>query len=261
VPVGEPQHAVVAEVAHVAGVEPAVRERRGGGLLVVQVAGHGARPPVDDLAGLAGRQQVAVRAHDRDLNADQRGADGADVGKLVLGPEQRGARAHLGLPEQQREVAAEPGQAPADEVIGHRRHGVHRPAQAEQVAIGEARVVEHGPVHHGQAEDLGDLLPLDQVEQDRRIKSAHDVDRGADHDRRGAERVELRGVEHRHHRGEPVVKTPAGVQRAGHRLQVDRLVRADHALGEGRGARGVQVTQRVPVLDETLRLCGVVVRS
>ena len=123
----------------------------------------------------------------------------------------------------------------------------------------ECLVVEHGPVHHRQPEDLRDLLALDQVEQRGRVEPAQHVDRGADQDRRGAERVELGGVEHRHHGGEPVAGIPAGVERAGHRLEVDGQVGADHALGERGGARGVEVAQRVPVVDETLRLHGAVV--
>jgi hypothetical protein len=52
-------------------------------------------------------QQRALLVHDRDLNVDHGGADGASMGELVLGTEQRGGRAHLGLPQEKVEVAAE----------------------------------------------------------------------------------------------------------------------------------------------------------
>ena len=66
------------------------------------------RAAVDDLALLAAAAAASPSGPMiADLHADERRADRADVGELVLGPEERGARAHLGLPEQQREVAAE----------------------------------------------------------------------------------------------------------------------------------------------------------
>ena len=120
--------------------------------------------------------------------------------------------------------------------------------------ISERCSVQHGAEHHRQPEDLGDLLAFDQVHQRFRVELAHDANRRADHDRRRAERVQLRRVEHRHHRREPVARLPARVERAGHRLQVDRHVGADDALREGRGAGGVEVAERVAVVDEALRL-------
>ena len=49
--------------------------------------------------------------------------------------------------------------------------------------------------------------------------------------------------------GERVGGRPARVERRGHRLQVDGEVARDHALGERRGARGVEVGERVAVGD------------
>ena len=140
----------------------------------------------------------------------------------MLGAEQRGDRRHLGLAEQQREVAPEAVEAGLDQRLGHRRHRVHRAAQARQVPIAERRVLQRGPVHHRQPEDLGDPLALDRVQEALRVEAAVDVQGGPDDHRGRAERVELRGVEHRHHRDEAVVRAPAGVQRRGHRLEVDR---------------------------------------
>ena len=145
-------------------------------------------------------------------------------------------------------------QAAADQFVRHRSHRVDGAAQAGGVPAGEGRVVQCGPEHHRQAEDLGDVLALDQVKPARRVEAAQHVDSRADQDRGRAERVQLRGVEHRHHRGEPVGAVPAGIERARHRLQVDGEVGTHHALGEGGRARGIQVADRIAVLDVAVRL-------
>src|ERR1700712_744427 len=72
VAVGEPEHAVLAEPADVAGVEPAVLEGGGRGLGVAQIAGHRARSAVYDLALRAGGEQRTVRGHDGHLHAGDR---------------------------------------------------------------------------------------------------------------------------------------------------------------------------------------------
>ena len=227
-----------------------MRERRAGGVGVVQVAGEGVRAPVDDLALLALRQQGPVFVHDRGLHVDHGRADGPGVAELVLRPEQGGGGAHLGLPEQQVEVAAEPLDAAAQLRLRHGRHRVEGAAQAGQVPAVDVRMVEQLPVHHRQPEDLGDPLRLDEPEQPRGVEAALDEQGRADHDRGSAVTVQLRGVKHRHHRREAVGFVEPGLHRHRQRLQVDGGVVADDPLGEGSGTAGVQVAERVPVIDE-----------
>ena len=117
------------QIAGVAGVEPAVRERLGRRLRVPQVLVQRLRAAVDDLALLAARQQRATRIHDPDLDVDHLGAHGTRMRELVLGPEQRRHRAHLGLPEREVELALEHVQAFAQQTVGHRRHRVRGLAQ------------------------------------------------------------------------------------------------------------------------------------
>src|SRR4029077_6502645 len=56
-----------------------VSEGLGGRLRAVEVALHHVVPAYDDLAALAGRQQGAVRGHDRDALAGECDADGAEL--------------------------------------------------------------------------------------------------------------------------------------------------------------------------------------
>jgi hypothetical protein len=256
--VGEPQDPVGVEAPDVTGMEPAVGERRVGGLRVVEVAGEGVWSPVDDLTLLARRQQGPLLVHDRGLHVDHRRADRPGVAELVLRPEQGGGGAHLGLPEQQVEVTAEALDAAAQLRLRHGRHRVEGAPQAGQVGLVQVGVLQQLPVHHRQPEDLGDPLGLDQRQQPGGVKAALDEHGRADQHRGGAVAVELRGVEHRHHRHEPVGFVEAGLHRHRQRLQVDGGVAADDPLGEGGGAAGVEVAERVPVIDEALGF-GVVV--
>ena len=134
--------------------------------------------------------------------------------------------------------------------VRHRRHRVDRPLQRGEVAPGERRVLQHRPVHHRQPEHLGDPLALDRG-------------RAAPPGRSRAARGWWRrpctaGVQNALScavwnigimRGEAVGGRPAGVERRRHRLQVDGQVARDHALRERRGARGVEVGERVAVGD------------
>ena len=66
------------EAADVAGVQPAVAQRLGGGLRVVPVAGHHHVAADHDLADLAGRQRAALARRRPHLDAGARDADRAE---------------------------------------------------------------------------------------------------------------------------------------------------------------------------------------
>ena len=114
-------------------------------------------------------------------------------------------------------------------------------------------MLEHFAVHHREGEDLGDPFGLDERQQAASVEASFDEDRGPDHDRGGAVGVELRGVKHRHHCDEPVVLTELGLERHGHRFEVDRSVVSHHPFRERGGATGVEVRQRGAVGDDMLR--------
>src|SRR6185295_19564793 len=73
---GEIQVAVGVLAAEVAGVEPALADRRHAGATVTVVATHHRRPGDHDLALLARRRQRAVGATDADQHVRVRTADG-----------------------------------------------------------------------------------------------------------------------------------------------------------------------------------------
>src|ERR1700747_933332 len=105
-----------------------------GCLGIVQITRYGLWAAIDDLAGVAGRKQLAARCHDGDLHVDGWRADRTGMAQLVLGLEECRNRAHLRLPEHKAEVAAEDLDRPAKLGLRHWRHGVDRQAQTTDIA-------------------------------------------------------------------------------------------------------------------------------
>ena len=178
----------------------------------------------------------------------------------MFGSEEGRHRAHLGLPEREKEVAVEGLDALAQQGVRHRRHRVSRLAQRRQIPRRDRGILDERAPHHRQREDPGDLLALDELEQRCRVESAQQILRRAHHHRGRAESVELRGVEQRHEAGDAIVGRDPGFRSGHQRLEVDRGVAADHALRErGRPAR-VEIADRVAVADHHLgfgRIVGV----
>lgn len=80
----EPQNAVRIEITDIARVEPPVSKdlRRGG--IVAQILGQRLGASINDLAGLALREQAAGLVHDADLHVRSRRADRTGISELVF---------------------------------------------------------------------------------------------------------------------------------------------------------------------------------
>ena len=142
-PVGDLEVAGLVELAHVAGVQPAVLVQRGRrGRRVLEVA--------DEVGGRPG-EHLAV-AGDLDLDARQGDADLADAHLVVRG--ERGQRRVLGLP-----VALTDSDAERPEVLQHLR-GDRRRAGDRDAHPSQAQLVSQAPVDAEVAE-LRDE-PVDQ---------------------------------------------------------------------------------------------------
>ena len=85
------------------------------------------------------------------------------------------------------------------------------------------------------------LLIDDDRMQRLRIEAAHQVKRRPDGNRRGHLGIDLGRMEHRHQRHHPVARRQLHIHSDTQRFQIDTQMIADHALGRGGGAAGIQI--------------------
>ena len=135
------------------------------------------------------------------------------MGELIGGAEICGQRIKLGLAEHQGELTPEFFHPALQFMRRHRGHGVDRQTQARHVTRHRIEGVEHGAIHHRQGEGHGEPLPLDQRDQAIGVEASLDEDRGTDRDRRGGNRVQLRGMEQRQQGADTICCRKPGLQR------------------------------------------------
>ena len=249
--------AVLGHHAEVAGVEPAARERLGGLLLVLVVAQRGVRGAVHDLADLARGHRLPVVVDQQRLDVDRRPARRAGVAQLLVGPQDRGERGHLGLAVEVPELHV--GQPPSElleHLDRHRRRAVVALAQRREVAGVEVGVPQQRDPHGRRAEQLRHPLPLDRREQGGGLGRGQDDAGGAEVDVHREEAVELRAVVHRQRVRLDVVGGHLAVDHARHVLADQRPRRQQHALGPRLRAARVHEAQRVVVGHRDLGVVG-----
>ncbi len=237
------QEAVLVDMTEVAGVQP--QSAAGGGaegacglFRRAPVAGHDVRTLDHDLAGLPGRQRVALVVHDEGAGAGQRAADGVRFGVLVRG-RQHGDALALGLPELDDHLRA--GERGAQSVGGGLRQrgtgvGEHaHPGLAAGVAFGEG--ADHGGQGRHDGDDGGAGLPdAAQQHQVGLAVGEHDLaaaGRGEQHLVQAVVPGDGEAAEHH------VVGAVAEFEIDGLGGEDHPAVRADHRLGGGGGAGGV----------------------
>ena len=241
------QPAGVVEHAEVAGAQPAVgRQGRGGGVGIVEVVGHDAPAPQQDLPRRTCRDVSLLVVHDAQLEPGPRPAHRGGDGFGVVARPGGGGRPRLGQPvpgddDRERQLVVEP----ADELdgdVGCPGDGHAEARQVVGVAVGQ---VEDRLVERGGAGEHRHPLGCDRGEDGRRIEHRHREhggprgDRGQD-PRLEAEHVEVR-VDHQ-------VAVAGGEARHRHpvRGHLQRpAVGLDDALRAARGARREQDVRRV----------------
>ena len=176
---------------------------------------------------------------------------------LLVGPQDRGERGHLGLAVEVPEPHV--GQPPSqllEHLDGHRRRPVVALAQRREVAGVEVGVAQQRDPHRRRAEQLRHLLPLDRREQGGGLGRGQDDAGGAEVDVHGEEAVQLRAVVHRQRVRLDVVGGHLAVDHARHVLADQRPRRQQHALGPRLRAARVHEPQRVVVGHRDLGVVG-----
>ena len=272
--VDERQVAVPVDPTQVSRVQPAARERPGGGLRIVQVPRHHDLPAHRDLADLARPERPVVGVEHRELDTRLRPTDRRQPSEQLLvartGVLRRGQHRDR---HRRLSLAVDLGQARPEPVERAQAvRDVHRPAAVDH-GLQPRRVATQAvdqPHHHrrrGEELDRGDsleeLVDLGDVEATRggdQLRAARDDVR---------EDVEARSVRHRCRVQQVVAgdrRIDVGEVAQRHRPQV--AVREHHALRPAGGAAGVEEPRdvggrhvgrlhRVGVLDEGLVLARV----
>ena len=245
--VADPEIAVVVDVAQVARVVPAVRQRAGVGVGAVEVAGHHAGAAHQDLAHLAGQAGLgrigggvvfAQAGHDEVMaHGGQPGR--ARVRELLARQEDGHAGPHLGGAVDLDQVAANLARPFADQV---RRHGgaavLHQPQRGRLLRRGDGVGQQHGD-HGGRREEEAHALFADQAPGLGHVKAAQQHLGGPGLQARQKAGVQLgRVVERRHGQAHVVARELHGLVHEGVVRQL-AAVRMQHALGPARGAAGV----------------------
>ena len=199
--VDDVQVSVLVEPAHVAGSEPAVVGQRGRGRLgVVEVAAEHGRAPQPDLAGLAGRHRLAVRAGDPHLH-DRRDGRAHAVGTAHV----VGARVGDGGARRLGEAVAVGRRGAVSELIvdaahelgRHQRRARRDAGQRLQRATLPAGLVQQLQHRRGHPGDGVDPLPVDEVERLAGVPPVEEHQLAAAHRVRQQERVEAAHVKQR----------------------------------------------------------------
>src|SRR5574337_62687 len=243
----------------IAGVQPAVLvDRLGGARLVFPVAVHHAVAAGAELAGHARRDRRAgVRVDDLDLDVRLHGADGGHA--LVerrVGPALATDRAGLGHAVGNRHLGHV---HVADDPLHHlgraRRAGHDAGAQAGQVELLEARMVELGDEHRRHAVQAGAVLGLHRLEHGQRVERVVRVDDAAAvRDAGQVAEHHAEAVVQRHRNAEPVRRREAHAFADEEAVVQDVAVRQRRALREARGAAGELDVDRVGGLQGLLHL-------
>ena len=181
--VDDEEVAVLVDLAHVAGVQPAVADRLGGRVLALPVALHHVVAPDHDLADLALRDLVAVVVDDLHLDALDRSPDRAGLA-LAVGVVERGDRRGLREAVALEDLASERVLESAHQLDRHRRAARGAQLQGRGVELLVARVVQHRPVHRRDALEDVDLVALDDLERLAGVEARDQRQRATAADRR-----------------------------------------------------------------------------
>ena len=236
-PAPDPVEALRVALHHVAGVQPAVDDRRGRRLVVAPVPGEDVRPAHEQLA--LGRD-VAVDVRVRLAGVTR-------LPPRVLRRQTQDVRRRLRQPVALHDVDAALGPR-VEERDRHRRAADDGEAQRRQVGFGEARLLRHEQVVRGHGHHRRHAALLDQLERARGVEAALDHDARPLPPREQRLHVPAAAVELRQHLEHDVVAADPG-------REVEREVRPEAVrLGEQRPlrlprrARGVDEQEPVAVL-------------
>jgi hypothetical protein len=260
-PVDQVEPALAVAHADVAGVQPAVLDRRRGLLGSVPVTGTDAGPAGEDLADLADRRRGAVLdPHNPRLGVGDRATDregaglGVDRRALAAGHHVRGRR-RLGQAVGVVDVGAGRPLPALDDAGVDRSATAGDLGQRGEVAVAEARVIEHRDVGGQRADRVGPAPALDQPQDLARLEAMQQEQRRGAGPRRPQVADQAGDVEQGRHRHGDV----AAPERApgAHRLGVvdHRPVGVDRPLRQAGGAGGVgEEGRRVEVDLDSLPL-------
>ena len=183
----------------VAAVQPAVgvdgRARR---VRHVEVTHHVLVAAGTDLALGAHLDGLTGRGGDLDLDVRHRLPERLGLVGVGVGGERLGEHpVHLGLAEQDREVAVPRGLGAAHEIRGHLRPAAHDRPQRRDVASGPVGVVEQSEQDRRHRQDQGAALGLHQLQDERRVEHRDDDVHAAPGQRPDAREHPATGVEQR----------------------------------------------------------------
>ena len=244
--VAQREVAVPVERADIAGPQPALAQRGGGGLRVVPVAGHRAVAAAHHLAGLAGRDLPPRRIHHAHLDAGARDAAGREpreVGRaavtLVVDLRQAGdGHRALALTEELPQARAEGVERAPQVAHVHRAAAVVERAQTGGARL-RARRLHEPRDHRGRGEHRHVRMALESLEHVLRLEAGqhHLVATGE----QMRQRVQARAVRQRRRMQLHVARRhmlDVGCVAQAHEHQV--AVREHRALGPTGGAAGVE---------------------
>ena len=241
--VDEVEIPVRVEIAHVAGAEPPVLERRFGGRGIAEIFAHhdraaGLAAAHQQLARLAPGHVVPVRADRADLDAEDRPARRVRPRLLLLGT-QRGDVPGLGLGEEgvEPDMRDRRPQALLDRDREHLSRGDDQPEGRSRLRPLLELRRHHAEDGRNAARD-GHLLALDQRQRVGRVEARLHDEAAADRDRVG-EPAQPRAVRHRGGRQHHVALAQLPLRHVCERGDDEVRVGRDRALGPPRRPRGI----------------------
>ena len=252
--------ALLVDPRGVAGVQPAVGERRFVGVRPVPVARRDVRSLDPEFAEFADAGIAAVGTDDPHLGMQHRLAGGAGLarGVLLVERQHRGRGLGHAVALLQRDAALLPH---LQQRHRHRRAADAADYEAAEVGGREGRMLRHELVDRGHAEELVDAARgiADQLQRGARIERAHDQHGAAGMQHRVGVAIEPAGVEQRQHGEQHRRRRDIGGAAEIDAVPERHAVGDDGALGLARGARGVHDGRDVIERDDlgpVERLCS-----